>query len=130
MSRDMIGDFLTIIRNGLKVNKRSVMLPSSNLKVEIAKVLKDEGYIKDFKLSEEDKKKFLTIFLKYVDGESVIHEITSVSTPGCRQYENSKSITSVIGGLGISILTTSSGVITDRQAKKLGVGGEVICHVW
>lgn len=130
MSRDMIGDFLTIIRNGLKVNKRSVVLPSSILKVEIAKVLKDEGYIKDFKLSEEDKKKTLTILLKYVDGESVIHEITSVSTPGRRQYENSKSITPVIGGLGISILTTSSGVITDRQAKKLGVGGEVICHVW
>jgi len=130
MSRDMIGDFLTIIRNGLKVNKRSVVLPSSILKVEIAKVLKDEGYIKDFKISEEDKKVTLTILLKYVEGESVIHEITSISTPGRRQYENSKSITSVIGGLGISILTTSSGVITDRQAKKLGVGGEVICHVW
>jgi len=130
MSRDMIGDFLTIIRNGLKVNKRSVVLPSSILKVEIAKVLKDEGYIKDFKISEEDKKQTLTILLKYVDGESVIHEITSISTPGRRQYENSKSITPVIGGLGISILTTSSGVITDRQAKKLGVGGEVICHVW
>ncbi len=130
MSRDMIGDFLTIIRNGLKVNKRSVAIPSSVLKVEIAKVLKDEGYIKDFKISEEDSKKTLTVFLKYVDGESVIHEITSISTPGRRQYESSKSITPVIGGLGISILTTSSGVITDRQAKKLGVGGEVICHVW
>jgi small subunit ribosomal protein S8 len=130
MSRDMIGDFLTIIRNGLKVNKRSVVVPSSILKVEIAKVLKEEGYIKDFKVSEEDAKKSLTIFLKYVDGESVIHEIKSVSTPGRRQYENSKSVTSVIGGLGISILTTSSGVVTDRQAKKLNVGGEVICHVW
>jgi small subunit ribosomal protein S8 len=130
MSRDTISDFLTIIRNGLMVNKRSVILPSSNLKIEIAKVLKEEGYIRDFKISEEDSKKKLTILLKYVDGESVIHEITRVSTPGCRQYENSKSISTVIGGLGISILTTSSGIITDRQAKKLGVGGEVICHVW
>lgn len=130
MSRDTIGDFLTIIRNGLKVNKRSVVIPCSNLKIEIAKVLKDEGYIRDFKVSGDEKKKDLTIFLKYVDGESVIHEITRISKSGCRHYEGSKSVVPVIGGLGISILTTSSGVVTDRQAKKLGVGGEVICHVW
>jgi small subunit ribosomal protein S8 len=130
MSKDTMSDFLTIIRNGLKVNKKSVVIPSSNLKVEVSKVLKDEGYIRDFKVSEEDQKKNLTILLKYVDGESVIHEITRISKSGCRQYESTKSITPVIGGLGISILTTSSGVVTDRQAKKLGVGGEVICHIW
>ena len=130
MSRDTISDFLTIIRNGLKVNKRSIVVPSSKLQVAVSKVLKDEGYIKDFNISEDGQKLKLTVFLKYVDGESVIHEITRVSTPGCRQYENSKSITPVIGGLGIAILTTSSGIITDRQAKELGVGGEVICHVW
>lgn len=130
MSRDVIGDFITIIRNGLKVGKKSVVIPCSKLKIEIAKVLRDEGYIKDFKITEDDSKKNLIVFLKYVNGESVIHEITRISRPGRRHYERAKSTKSVIGGLGISILTTSSGLVTDRQAKKLGVGGEVICHVW
>jgi small subunit ribosomal protein S8 len=132
MSIDSIGDFLTVIRNGVSVAKRSVKVPYSNLKFNIAKVLKDEGYIKDFnKESGEDKvKSYLTIHLKYVNGECAIHEISRVSKPGRRCYEGLNKLTPVIGGLGVSILTTSAGVITDRQAKKLAVGGEVICHVW
>lgn len=130
MSMDTIGDFLTVIRNGLMVNKRSIIIPHSALKASIAQVLKKEGYIKDFKVTAEGVKNNLTVFLKYVDGESVIHEIKRKSTPGRRSYERLNGVTSVVGGLGIAILTTNKGVITDRQAKELGVGGEVICHVW
>lgn len=130
MSIDTISDFLTIIRNGLGVNKKMVVVPLSSLKVEVTKVLKDEGYIRDYKEEEIDGKRFLTVFLKYVNGESVIHEIKRISTSGRRCYEGVKAIKPVIGGLGISILTTSAGVISDRQARKLGVGGEVICNVW
>jgi small subunit ribosomal protein S8 len=130
MSIDTIGDFLTIIRNGVMVRRRTVTVPHSTLKNDIAKVLKDEGFIKDFKKVEEDNKASLTIFLKYVDGEPVIHEIKRISKPSRRYYERLNNLTPVIGGLGISILTTSSGVMTDQQAQKLSVGGEVICHVW
>ncbi len=130
MSVDSIGDFLTIIRNGLMVKKRFVTMPSSGLKVNIANVLKTEGYLKDFQVSDNDGKPVLTVYLKYVKGESVIHEITRVSTPGRRHYERSNNLERVIGGLGISIVTTSIGVITDAQARKQSVGGEVICHVW
>lgn len=131
MSIDVVGDFLTVMRNALKVNKRSATVPSSNLKVEIARVLKDEGYIKDFaKKTDERGKALLTVTFKYVDGESAIHKICRVSTPGCRQYEGIKGMDSVIGGLGIKILTTSAGVMTDQKAKKMSVGGEVICYVW
>ncbi len=130
MSVDSIGDFLTIIRNGLMVKKRSVTMSSSGLKVNIASVLKAEGYIKDFQVSDNDGKPVLTVYLKYVKGESVIHEITRVSTPGRRHYERSNNLERVIGGLGISIVTTSKGVITDAQARKQSVGGEIICHIW
>lgn len=130
MSIDTIGNFLTVVRNGLMVNKRSVVVQHSSLKEQLAKVLKEEGYIKDFKKMQEGTKSFLTIWLKYVNGESVIHELNRVSKPGRRHYEKSNNVTFVIGGLGNSILTTSKGVLTDKQAKKLNVGGEVICHVW
>jgi len=130
MSVDVIGDFLTTIRNGIKVYKRSVIVQNSNLKSNVAEVLKNEGYIKDYKTTEEEGKKYLTIYLKYVDGQSAISEISRISKPSCRHYENVANITSVVGGLGISILSTSSGIMTDRQAKKQAVGGEVICHVW
>ena len=131
MSIDVVGDFLTVMRNALKVNKRSATVPSSNLKVEIARVLKDEGYIKDFaKKADERGRESLTVTFKYVDGESAIHEICRVSTPGRRRYEGIANMKPVIGGLGIKILTTSAGIITDQKAKKMSVGGEVICYVW
>ncbi|MCK4651346.1 30S ribosomal protein S8 [Candidatus Babeliales bacterium] len=131
MSVDVVGDFLTIIRNAIKVYKRSVVAPNSKLKEGIAKVLKEEGFIRDFKVNEDEVgKKFLTVYLKYIKGSPSINEIVRISKPSRRCYERLNKITPVVGGLGISILSTSSGVMTDRQSKKLSVGGEVICHVW
>lgn len=131
MSIDVVGDFLTVIRNALMVYKRTITVPHSSLKADIAKVLKDEGFIKDFSKAQDDRgHNVLNLSLKYVDGEPAINEITRISKPGRRYYERSSKITPVVGGLGVSILTTSSGVITDQQARKLSVGGEIICHVW
>ena len=130
MSIDVIGDFLTIIRNGLMSSKLFIVAPYSNIKAEIADILKNEGFIKDFAITDEDGKKTIKIFLKYVDGESVIHELTRISTPGRRSYKGATNIKPVIGGLGLSILTTSKGIISHKKAKELGVGGEVICTVW
>jgi len=129
MSIDSIGDFLTAIRNTLMISKRTVTVPFSQMRLGIVKVLKEEGYIRDFKKNEEEKPS-LTIYLKYVNNDSVIHEIKRVSRPGRRYYERIRSMTPVIGGLGVSILSTNVGIITDREAKKRSVGGEVICHVW
>lgn len=130
MSVDSVGNFLTIIRNGVLVSKPYIIAPFSKIRFTIAQILKDEGFIKDFAVAEEDGKKTLKVFLKYVDGESVIHEITRMSTPGRRLYSGIKNVKPVIGGLGISILTTDKGILTHKQAKKLGVGGEVICTIW
>lgn len=130
MSIDTIGNFLTALRNGILVGKRSVTVPGSRLKIEVARVLKEEGYIKDYTTAQEGVKTSLTVLFKYVNGECVIHEITRKSKPGRRHYENVRQLTPVVGGLGIAVLTTSSGVVTDQQAKRLGVGGEILCHVW
>ncbi|MBL4588179.1 30S ribosomal protein S8 [Candidatus Babeliales bacterium] len=131
MSIDTVGNFLTIIRNALKVYKRSTKAPYSKLNAEIARVLKEEGYIKDYKKEDiSDVKAELLIYLKYVDGESSIHEIVRLSTPGRRRYSPAASLKPVIGGLGISILTTNQGVISDRHARSKVVGGELLCYVW
>jgi small subunit ribosomal protein S8 len=130
MSVDSIGDFLTIIRNGVLSSKRSIVAPYSRLKFEIAQILKDEGFIKDAVVEEDDNKKYVKVFLKYVRGESVIHEITRKSTPGLRKYVGHDSIKPVIGGLGISIVTTNQGVMTNKQARARNVGGELLCTVW
>lgn len=131
MSVDTIADFLTIIRNGISSSKRRIEAPYSNLKEQLAKILLEEGFIASFSIEEdEDKHKMLRVNLKYVNGESVIHEIKRISTSGCRVYKGSNEIRPVIGGLGVSIMTTSKGVLTNKQAKRLGVGGEIICTVW
>lgn len=132
MSIDSIGDFLTIIRNGVAVSKRTVKAPYSRLKFEIAQILKDEGFIRDLVVEEEQDAphKSLTIFLKYVKGESVIHEINRVSTPGRRTYVGHAAYKPVIGGLGISIVTTNQGVMSTKQARQRSLGGEVLCSVW
>lgn len=131
MSVDTVGDFLTIIRNALMVSKRSAVVNISGKRIAIAKVLKDEGYIKDYQVVDGERgRSKLKLVFKYVDGKPAIQEITRISTPGRRHYEGIKNLTRVIGGLGISILTTNKGVITDLQARKLSVGGEVLCHVW
>jgi len=131
MSVDAIGDFLTIIRNGLMVSKLRIVAPHSRIKFEIATILKDEGFIRDcLVLDGQNDQKSIEIKLKYVGGESVIHEIERVSKPGCRSYAGTKGVKPVIGGLGISILSTSRGVMTNIKARELNVGGEVICTVW
>ncbi|KKP35753.1 MAG: 30S ribosomal protein S8 [candidate division TM6 bacterium GW2011_GWF2_32_72] len=131
MSIDTIGNFLTIIRNGIMASKLTVEAPYSKFKEELCKLLKEEGFIRDFSLSgDKPAIKKIKVFLKYVDGESVVHEITRVSTPGCRCYRNSTSLKPVIGGLGISIVSTNKGIMTDKTAKKLSIGGEVVCTVW
>jgi len=127
---DPISDFLTTIRNGTMVAKPFVVVYYSKMKNAIAFILKDEGFIKDFQLYEENNKKFLKVILKYVGGESVIHEITRRSRPGRRKYVGFDNIAPVIGKLGISIITTNQGVISQKQAKKYTVGGELLCTVW
>jgi small subunit ribosomal protein S8 len=136
MSIDTIGDFLTVIRNGLQRAKPFVVVPYSGLKQAMLETLKTEGFIRDYAVvGENDVKKFIKIYLKYVDGESVIHELSRISSPGCRRYaqvatKGRHKIKPVIGGLGISVVTTSRGVMTHKKAKELGVGGEVLCTVW
>lgn len=126
---DPIADFLTRIRNGQSARKVSVTMPSSKQKIAIAKVLKDEGYIKDFAVQESGAKPELTIELRYYEGKPVIETIKRVSRPGLRSYKGSEDLPKVIGGLGIAIITTSKGLMTDRAARKAGLGGEVICYV-
>lgn len=130
MSKDVIGDFLTIIRNGIMRSKPFVSAPYSRMKHAIAENLQKEGFIKDVTVEGEGVDKTVKVILKYVDGESVIHEIDRSSRPGRRIYTAAKGIKPVVGKLGISILTTSKGVITDKKARELGLGGEVLCTVW
>jgi small subunit ribosomal protein S8 len=130
MSIDSIGDFLTIIRNGIMSSKLSVAAPHSNFKFELASILKDEGFIKDVAIEQDGDKKKIKVFLKYVKGESAIHQLTRISRPGRRDYKGSEAIRPIIGGLGLSILTTSKGIISHKKAKELGIGGEVVCTVW
>jgi small subunit ribosomal protein S8 len=127
--QDPLADMLTRIRNAQMVGKASVSMPSSKLKTNVAKVLKDEGYIIDFVVSETVKAE-LTIELKYFDGKPVIAEIDRVSRPGLRAYAGKGSLPSVRGGLGVAIVTTSKGVMTDRAARAAGIGGEVLCTVF
>lgn len=128
---DRIADFLTVLRNAIRVSKRSATVPSSRMRVAIAHILKQEGYIRDYQVDASDEKKpALSVQLRYMNGESAIHEITRISTPGLRQYSKLKDLKPVVGGLGISILSTNAGVITDKKAKKLAISGEVICRVW
>ena len=126
---DPIADMLTRIRNAQGVEKSTVAMPSSKVKVAIAKVLKDEGYIEDFAVSETDGKSELRVGLKYYAGRPVIEKIERVSRPGLRIYKGSQELPKVMNGLGIAIISTSGGVMTDRSARANGVGGEVLCIV-
>ncbi len=131
MSVDSIGDFLTVIRNGILATKSSVELPYSVMRYSIAQILKEQGFVRDVVVSDQEAgKRTLKVVLKYVGGESVIHEITRISTPGRRRYEGVRGFKPVIGGLGLSIISTSQGVISHKKAEQLGIGGEVICTVW
>ena len=128
---DPIADFLTRIRNGLAANKRWVNVPSSNLKKRIAFVLKEENYIEDFFFITDDRKETIRIFLKYdYKGRPVIENIKRISKPGLRVYVGANEFPRVLDGLGISILSTSKGVLSNKKAQHLGVGGEIICEVY
>ncbi len=128
---DPLADMLTRIRNAVMVKFKSVEIPKSNTKVEIARVLKEEGYINDYQVSDKGVQGVLTIDLKYgPDGESVISGIKRVSKPGLRQYAKSDAIPSVLNGLGIAIVSTSKGIITNKAAAARNTGGEILCEVW
>ena len=128
---DPIADLLTRIRNGLKAGKRWVEIPSSIEKKRIVFILKEEKYIEDFILIDDKNRKQIRVFLKYdYKGKPVISVIERVSKPGLRVYKGKKDLPRVLDGLGISIMSTSKGVISNKMAKKFGVGGEVICNVW
>ncbi|MEN6535993.1 MAG: 30S ribosomal protein S8 [Bryobacteraceae bacterium] len=131
MTSDPIADMLTRIRNALRARHAKVDVPASRLKVDIAKILKDEGYIGNYKMAEEGPRRLIRIYLKYApDSQPVISTIERVSRPGCRVYVGRKEIPRVLGGLGINILTTPRGVMTGRKAHQEGVGGEILCQVW
>lgn len=126
---DPIADMLTRIRNGQLVDKAEVVMPSSKLKVAIAKVLKDEGYIDGFAVVANEGKAELHVDLKYYAGRPVIETIERVSRPGLRVYKNSNALPQVMNGLGVAIISTPQGVMTDRKARAAGIGGEVLCYV-
>jgi small subunit ribosomal protein S8 len=126
---DPIADMLTRIRNAQGVQKATVVMPSSKVKVAIANVLKDEGYIEDYAVSESEGKAELKIGLKYYAGRPVIERLERVSRPGLRIYKGKSEIPQVMNGLGVAIVSTPKGVMTDRKARATGVGGEVICYV-
>ena len=127
---DPVADMLTRIRNGFRARHQRVDMPSSKLKIEIARVLKEEGYISNYKVSEEGKKKTLRVFLRYTtNGSSVISKLDRVSKPGRRFYVASHAIPKVLGGLGVNILTTPQGVMTGKAARRAKVGGEILCNV-
>ena len=127
--QDPVADMLTCIRNAHHRSKPEVVMPSSKLKASVAKVLQDEGYIEGFSVSEEVKPK-LTLNLKYFEGKPVIEEIVRISKPSLRQYSGSSDLPKVRSGLGIAIVSTSKGVMTDRAARAAGIGGEILCTVF
>jgi len=127
---DPIADMLTRIRNGQKAGKVDVAMPSSKVKQAIAAVLRDEGYIEDFVHEDNDGKPVLRVQLKYFDGRPVIDNVERVSRPGLRIYKGKDELPSVLGGLGIAIVSTSSGVMTDRAARSSGQGGEILAYVY
>lgn len=128
---DPVADFLARIRNALGARHQKVDVPASKLKLEMARILKEEGYIANYKATEENGHKVLRLYLKYgSSNEAAISNLARVSRPGCRVYVGRTEIPRVLGGLGINILTTPRGVMTGKQARKEGVGGEILCEVW
>lgn len=131
MHTDPIADMLTRIRNAIGVRHSHVIAPSSNIKASIANVLREEGYIQGYDVTKDHPQPMLRLWLKYTeDGEPVITGLKRVSKPGCRVYAGTEEIPWVLSGMGICILSTSKGIMTDRKARRLGVGGEVLCYVW
>lgn len=131
MNTDPIADMLTRIRNANQVSHKEVEMPASNLKVELAKLLKSEGYISDYSVKEVGKFKVLNVALKYdTENNPVITNLQRVSKPGLRTYSKAKNLPQVLGGMGIAVVSTSKGLLTDRKARKENIGGEVVCYIW
>jgi small subunit ribosomal protein S8 len=131
MHTDPIADMLTRIRNGIAITRSQVTVPSSKMKVAIAKVLREEGYIQGYDVTRDRPQPVLRIWPKYAgDREPVITGLKRVSKPGCRIYAGRKDLPRVLSGIGIAILSTSQGIMTDREARRLGIGGEILCYVW
>jgi len=131
MHSDPIADMLTRIRNGMTARHHKVEIPGSKVKIALARILKEEGYVANYRVATDNNKKTLKVYLKYrPDNRPVITRLTRVSKPGRRVYVDAQRIPRVIGGMGVSVLTTSKGVMTGRQAKGLGIGGEVLCTVY
>jgi small subunit ribosomal protein S8 len=131
MISDPIADMLTRVRNALKARHPKVDVPASNLKTEIARILKDEGYILNYKIVDDSNHKAIRVYLKYTgSNQPVISNIERVSRPGCRVYVGHKDIPKVLGGLGVNILTTPKGVMTGKAARAQGLGGELLCQIW
>ena len=126
---DPIADMLTRIRNGQMAGHANVVMPSSKVKMAIAKLLENEGYISAFSIKENEGKSELSVDLKYFDGKPVIEMVKRVSRPGLRVYKNKDELPNVIGGLGTAVISTSKGIMTDRDARQAGIGGEVVCYV-
>lgn len=128
---DFVGDFLTVIRNASKARKEKVTLPASKMTIRIAELLKEEGFVENVKPFLEDKKQFVRVHLKYIQGKRpAIQGLKRVSKPGLRRYVGSQEIPRIQGGLGVAIVSTSKGLLTDREARKSKMGGELLCTVW
>lgn len=127
---DPISDFLTRIRNAAKAKKPRVDIPSSNMKKNLAEILKKQNYIENFELIEDNKQNIIRVQLKYRSGISAISGLKRISTPGLRVYKNSIDLPRVLNGLGIAVVSTSMGLLTDKEARKNSIGGEVVCYIW
>ena len=128
---DPIADMLTRVRNAVLARKKDVEIPSSRVKVDIARILKEEGYIKNYKVVDDGKQGVLNISLKYAEGNlSAISGLRRVSKPGCRIYCTKSDVPKALDGLGVTLISTSQGIVTGKRCEELGVGGEVLCHVW
>lgn len=128
---DPIADMLTRIRNAITASYDKVEVPCSNMNIDIARILKFEGYVRNYKIVKDEKQGIVVVYLKYKeDKNSVIRGMKRVSKPSCKIYARSKKIPQVLNGLGVNIISTSKGVMTDKEARKMGVGGEIVCSVW
>ncbi|MDO9288206.1 MAG: 30S ribosomal protein S8 [Thermodesulfovibrionales bacterium] len=130
MVSDPIADMLTRIRNAITIRAEKVDIPASRMKLEVVKILKEEGFIRAYKILKDEKQGILRVALKYIDGSSVVSGLKRISKPGRRVYVGGKEIPRVMGGVGIAILTTSKGVASDNTCRRESIGGEVLCHVW
>lgn len=127
---DPIADLLTRIRNASSAKKRRVEIPSSKMKLSLVEILKQQNFIEEYNLVEDNKQNVIDVKLKYIDGKAVISGLKKISKPGLRVYEGADTLPRVLNGLGIAVISTSKGLMTEKQARKESIGGEVICHIW